>query len=221
MRICAGFHSAAVLPSTWGVSLATLPPESILFLYFPPRACPSSLESRGGDLTDGSFQACRHVSVTLQLDNAMWLCSLRTSLVLLMQTPQHLPSLSILLVQQTPVPSSPGRNTVPFLPSERKPWLGPAEQDLRWQRESWHGRKALGGQIGTGQETHERHWRKPGPLRAGATAGSGWGSGGLQGGQGTLPCLQGTRPQVCPQMQLLTAASFLLHTQKSISVHDT
>lgn len=35
----------------------------------------SSLESRGGDLTGGSFPACRHVSVTLQLNNAMWLCS--------------------------------------------------------------------------------------------------------------------------------------------------
>lgn len=40
MRICAGFHSAAVLPSTWGVSLATLPPESILFLYFLPKSLP-------------------------------------------------------------------------------------------------------------------------------------------------------------------------------------
>lgn len=113
--------------------------------------------------------------------------ALRTSLVLLIQSLQHLLSPSILLIQQSPVQSSPGKNAAPFLPSEMKLGLGAAKQECRWQRGGWCGIKALSGQISTGQDTHERHWRKPGLPRAGVTGGSVWGLGKAAGEPGHTP----------------------------------
>lgn len=112
---------------------------------------------------------------------------LKTRLVLPIWTLQHLPSPSILLIQQSPVQSSPTRNAAPFTPIRNETQAGSsragvpaAVRVLAWDKgphwANWH-------RTGHPREALEEAWAPPG----GSCRGSGWGSWRAAGEPGCAP----------------------------------